>query len=654
MTTESDSTMQTALPSDEADLNHVLSKKKMKEKHQLAKDLHELAWIYKLYGLLDGINLSYSMLKYIFDLKCTTGSELSSDIMHEWMMSPTGFAISNAEAVTIIGFSLIANVYDSEKNKNSLQKFITSVWPYMRDGMKGLKNGYKGVRGLSQAVSLLSGQDFRHLIVPVVIVLGVISMLNRMWYRSMKEERKTYMKQNSELLQKIQNLRVENMDAEDLAEFRWQIKHQSTGARAKLLLSAAYGGIVDGLYLFMGSLGVATLAPAVLTSLSVFCIVFSVICIATRIYEEYDFQRGLLATQAKVELAICGKELESIFKSLQFLSNPMRIAQTEKLRTKQELLFKALEQKLKEFEEKRDLLRSHLTLSYTSAMFAGLRDGLAAYGALASGIFALAAVYTIMLAPFPPTLLISSVLLGGVFLIGFMFNSLIQNYWHLREMEQKNTLPDRKLGTLLTDIKSKRREVQDLKPEEFSEAILGDMIVDQSPQFHFQEGFEVIRSLCSGITKGPKAIDFMMNSWQERDEQGHYHDSRFMLAVGLIGSTVYAGGLALRAYARGFGRPPIDEVTPPEGTERRVSFSDELSESDFEEAELIECSSRGDSVSGTPPRSNSPVSVSENRWFQFFRTPSPTKSVSRTISVCDLAKLDKAPPNLSNLAPNLQ
>jgi hypothetical protein len=645
MTKEYDSTIPANNSDDEAVLAPVQSKKKTDE-HRFAKELHRLGWIYGLYGALDGISLSYSMVKYCFDLTCTFGSQISSDAMHNWMMTPTGFATSSVEAITIISFSLIANIYDNEENKNSFQKFITSVWPYMRDGMKGLKNGYKGVRGLAPIAGFLAGQDFTNLIVPVGVLLGALSMLNRMWYRKMKDDRKAFMKQNSLLLQNVKNADI--MDEEMAAKFRCQIQRQLLGLRIKSLFSAAYGGVVDGLYLFMGSLGLVSLAPTVYMALSIFCIVFTVTCIATRLYEEYDYQRSLIVTQTKVELAICGKELESIFKALHKLSKPIYNQVISDLQKKQDALVLALEKKMQEFEKKREFLRSQLTLSYTSALFSGLRDGLAAYSAIASAIFAIATVYTIMLSTIPPALIIGSVLAGGVCLVGFMFNSLLVNYWHLREVEQKNQSRESTLAGLLKDIKDKSKEVQDLEPAEFSEALFGNMHVDASPQFHFQEGFEVARSLFSGVAKGQKSIDYMMNSWQEVDEQGHCHDTSFMAALTLISSTVYAGGLALRAYARGFGRPPIDEVSPVE--ERR----EPLDESFPDERETAERSSPGNSAKVTLPRSNS-LEAMHDRRYQFFKAPSPSPRpvLNRSVSAGELSNLERSALDVTTLAPQL-
>jgi len=530
----------------------------------LARKLHKLGYIYALYGALDGLSLSYSMVKYGFDALCTTSDELSSDVMHEWMMTPAGIAAITAESFTLIGFSIIANVC-GDNDKNAFKRFIAVSWPYCRDTMKGLKNAYKGVRSAMQVAGVFTDLDLRHMIVPVALVLGILSALNRIWLRKLKEDRKVFMRANARLLLQIQAM--ESMDENAcealLAKAKKQFNDQQSGLQTASLFAAGYGGIVDGLYLFMGAMGVAALTPTVYLAMTIFSTIFCLICIATRVYEEYDFQRKLIGTQAKIELAICGKELESLFNHLQEISTRVLTSPELAYEKEQEEVFAALKEKMIEFEAHRNLLRANMTLSYSAAAFAGLRDGLAAYSAVASLMFAIVTIQAMLLAPFPPAFLIATVLMGATCLIGFMTHSLIKNYLHHHKQEVSINESNKKLHALLTKLKENQQEVNDLKPTEVRENILGSMVVDPAPQFFFQEWSEVARSFFSGVAKGQKSVDYTLNPLQEPDAHGHYHDTPIMLGVTILSSSVYAVGLALRAHARGFGRDPIDMVTPP-------------------------------------------------------------------------------------------
>lgn len=164
-----------------------------------AKQLHEAAYIYALYGLLDGLSLSYSMVKYGFDVLYETSKKSSSDEMHDWMITPSGAIAAGTEALTFITLSFIANT-SSDDDPNALKRFIATAWPYMRDALKGIKNAFKGLRSALLAGGLLTGQSLKHLIVPMGLIIGVLVAVNRIWYRSMREQRKDMMQQNEGIL----------------------------------------------------------------------------------------------------------------------------------------------------------------------------------------------------------------------------------------------------------------------------------------------------------------------------------------------------------------------------------------------------------------------------------------------------------------------
>src|SRR5665647_549171 len=65
-----------------------------------AKKLHEAKWIYALYGVLDGLSTSFSMLKYFFDMYYVN-SRLSSDMVHDWILTPWGFAFVVVESTVL-------------------------------------------------------------------------------------------------------------------------------------------------------------------------------------------------------------------------------------------------------------------------------------------------------------------------------------------------------------------------------------------------------------------------------------------------------------------------------------------------------------------------------------------------------------------------
>lgn len=458
------------------------------------------------------------------------------------------------------------------------------------------------------------------------------------------------------------------------------VRRQSISLRGTAILSAAYGGVVDGLYLYMGAMGLAVLAPPVFTTMMIFSTIFTLTCIATRTYEEYDEQRILVRTHAKVEFALCGKELEILFAQLQRISQtisnerslPDTESPTEELSSTDELLLlfeqqhtmDLLTDKMKEFELKQAFLDSQLRVSYQAAALMGLRNGMAAYGAIAAAMFAVATINLVLLAPFPPVFLITCMIAGMACLIGFLAYALTTHYLSQRDKTPRTPVPNTKIGDLLELIKVNKNKVLDLKPEDVKDAIRDGMPPDPSPQFPVQELFEIFRSFCSGV-KGQKSVDFILNPLQEPDAQGHYHDTSFMLWLSVASSTLYAVLLGLRAFARGFSKQSSDELEnkkPPgiikeetsSGSESPLPTVDIDPTVDIEDDEMRDIDNGLRSRAGSLPKERSflptgrrfatPVDIRKN-YADF--PPPPASQRFRPLSTTSFVPLSEVVPPLT-------
>lgn len=541
-----------------------------------AKQLDDAKIIYALYGALDGLSISYSTLKYAFDLLCTNSKQSSADVMHEWMATPGGALVAASEAVVIIGFSLLAHALESSKNSNSnsknvkfqaFRKYITLLWPYCRDALKGSKNAYKGVRSALQIAGVFTGQDLNVLILPVSLLLGGFSVVNRIWYRSVRQERKKLISAHKKLLKKIQNTNIPaSGDEEQLERYKNQLKMleaQITAQRDQhsiAVLSQVYSGCIDGLYLYMGIMGVANLAPPVFITLSVFSLLFMMAGIAGRIHEENEAQRELKENQLKADLALCGKELEKLFNQLQSdYSEKAKANKSKPISLEYHQNISAqLQDKLDEFAQKRKALHDSLNLSNRQAALAGLKNGLTAYGVICSAMFSIATIYAMCSVAFPPAFVITTVALGVACLIGFTAHALIKNYNHLSQIK-RNQENSNEFSDIYKRVKAAVERSDGVEIHDDSKHIINEgLALDVSPQFFFQEWFEVIRSFFSGIGKGQKSIDYTLNVLQEKDEEtGHYHDTPIMFALACASSVVFAVALSLRAYTNGFRKKEI-------------------------------------------------------------------------------------------------
>ena len=511
--------------------------------------LHEkqqLVYINALYGSLDGLSTSYSIIRCFFDALCANTDYSSTDRMHDWMMTPAGILAALTESIAIISISLIANVFDDD-DKNEKNRLIALYWPYLRDAFKALKNTYRSIRGTLQVISILTLHDVRSLILPIGMAMGIVAMLNRALVRYTRAQRNSKVKANRDLLRTVQDSLT--LSQSMCQKIRAQIEYEALHIRRLTFAAAIYSGLVDGIYLYMGMLSLAPLSPSIFILVVGLSVFFSLLCIASRVYEIYNEQRELQITQNQIKLALCGKELQALFIQLQCESRKELVS--EEGQGKLVELEQLFHLKLREFEKKRARLQSTVTLSYLSSALAGMRGGLAAYGVIASLMFAVATVTTLMFTPFPPILVIAGVLAGLVCVLGFMAHSLIRNYWH----EQTEKVYTPQLESKLSELVKIIQEASALQPTgieveaEARKRINEAMGINPSPQALYQEWFEVWRSLFSGLGKGQKSVDYTLFMLQQQDEQGHYHDTPFMYGVMAINSTVYGAVLAKRAYA---------------------------------------------------------------------------------------------------------
>lgn len=515
---------------------------------KVAKDLDKSQHIYYGYAILDSLSSAYSMFKYYFDL--VIGGK--SDAMHEFMLTPFGIIGIALESTFLVCYSFLATRFDKEQ-KSKFKMNISASWPYVREVIKGLKNGYKGLRSAILALELLKPANLKFLIVPVGLVMGIVASVVRLGMRYVIETRKTKMGLRKDFLTEITDLKP--WDSEKLTTLKAKILHESQSMKERILMffGVSLGSFVDGLYLYVGVLTLAPLMPAMLVAMAVLCAFYTFSCIVSRLYEEYDFQQRLLITQTECTILLVSKQMEFTYAALLELQrfNPNDEVGIQKLKNE-------LEKLIGVFEAERKLLKKQLFRSYFSVFFSGIKYGLHAYGALASVIFLVGSVLILTGIAFPPALLITSVSLGIVFMAGFLIHSLINHYQQIRNN------PHFKEDNQSLDEMKKALETPTVSQANFHNAIKQRLSIQRPPQYLFQEWFEVFRSLFSGFGKGQRFVDFAWNSLQERDEQGHFQDTPVMYVLGLLSALLFGIILALRALAKGIGRPGWAPADLPE------------------------------------------------------------------------------------------
>lgn len=721
-------------------------------------------WIRGLFGALDGLIISYSTFKYIFDFVAPRDAS-SSDVMHDWMVTGPGALGACVTSLAIITLSLVGNLFD-DGDKNPLKRSMAMIWPYVRDGFKGLKFAYKGIRSTVQTAQLM-GFDLRAMMFPVGLVLGLAAAANRIWYRiQVTEKRKEYQKHNNQLLERAQNLgmntvydlrdgggiddndlvqqtiyfclppkdgfleyRVKNPagnvvkgklsiehDLKDLAGNRalsLEIikQHQSnilktTGNnghtatantsenreairklikddtkkddttlpdRHVVIASALLGGFVDGLYTYMGAMGLAALSPPLFGAMLVCCMIFTVICVLNRYYEEDQYQNEYLRSAKNVEWVLAAKTVNESFLELQAISekiasnalqykkdkdallteqNSDAISLTQAYELQTTLLFEGRIPKEREAlgvieQEYHDLYH----VSTGRAVLMGLRNGIYFYSAVSGIVFAYAAFCTV----FPPALLITAVAIGLVSLFAFVVHSVLVNDAHNEALKGKNAhkARDEKYLNLQAFIGAMKQifmagQKIEPQPEREREVLMDGLLVDPIPDVDGQKITEVLRAACSGLNqKGNKSFDFVGEYWLEKDSQGHYQEASWMTPLGAVLSIFYSVVYALRAFGKGFrgaNDVPLPSLLKPVEASPRSSTSSSFgsaeggtliamhSQDEIDEQHSLD---RSDLQVDRPQTPRNPVGLHFNRFIMFASSHQSNDELNQSKSASD-------------------
>ena len=530
---------------------------------------------YALYGLLDGMSVAYSTLKYGCDLLASSSSE-SREMIHTALTTPGGILAVTLESIVLVSFSIFANTVG--KSKNDFRRYFATIWPYMRDSLKGMKNSYRGLKSALAVTSQLSGSDLKMLVMPAGIIIGVLTVINRIWIRNMRNKRKDMMSFNKALLKKIlkaeEITRNDDGSENDYKKLLKEIKRQSSSSKRFALYGASvFAGISDGFYLFMGMFTVASITGPLFTVLALICFAFVLINVVTRMSEEYEYQKKLEKTQLDCELALEGKIL------MQSISGLMKMRKEHFLSGKvSDLLVdenykKALDEYLQlknSYLKKKQQRAKIIEPSLKRAFFEGLRAGLFAYGAIASIMFAASTLMLLTTLTFPPLVVAAVIFSGIVCMLGFTLYTTIQAYKKQKNQAELDKEANRGVTEEALIIKFENELKEDffnpnpIDNNHLQRAFADTLVTDDSPQYHFQEGFEVVRSIASGLGKGQKTVEFTFQSMETQDTSGDYHETTFMVVTTCVMSLIYATCMGIRAIHKGFDRGDSAKPEQPE------------------------------------------------------------------------------------------
>lgn len=516
----------------------------------LAQGLEKDRTIHHVYNVFDSLSSSYSMFKFFFEV-CISSSN-DPDLMRRVLCSPQGMSLFIGEALFLVSFAFFASYFEKEKNKepgkrDEMKYLIATTWPYFRDMMKGMKNAYKGWKSLVQIIGILSAADLKFLIIPVGLALGLVATLNRFLQRSTEEQRKKKMTANKDLLKRLGDKSMPFLTKEEHEDYLndpSKIQYQTMLERAMDLMARALGGLIDSLYLYAGVVSLAVLTPQLYAVMAGFTIIFSLACIAARIYEGYEAQRELLATQTRCKLALVAKELETTYGKLARSDN----VYSQDMKSDVSRLiaqFILLQKELKE----------QTTPSYATVFFLGVKNGLFAYGVLTSFLFMATSVFSVSTALFPPALLIAIISSGIASIISVTGFLMYSHHQYLQEQGQKHTVADESLQQLSLLQHNITSDNCIAPSSETLKQWISDVRKPADTQKSLtQEWLEVFRSFFSGISKGNNFATLIALAFLQTDPQDHEHGPSAMLMLTVASAAVFSAVLSLRALARGLGK----------------------------------------------------------------------------------------------------
>jgi hypothetical protein len=535
-----------------------------------AKKVHDFGYIYSIYALLDAEILAYVSLKHVFDV---FAGKNSADAMRVFLSSPTGILTASVESIGLISLSLLASSTD-DKDPRPYRQAITALWPYFRNVISELKNTNKGVRNTLKIAALLHETNLNHLMMPVGILVSVTSGLNRIWFQSVQDERKALSNVFKTLNGFVKVKIKDHPTAADLVDYRQaldayagQISVGIDSKLKKLYLSAAYNGIMEALAYHIAPLALMAFTSPAFIPVASMCLVLSAAAITSRIFEEYEYQRGLQLETLAIKIQIKQRELELLKAQL----SPDKAGVSEAIAAQYEELFPEILRLRDEFNAK--------AAGMVNYALRGVKSGLAAYAVVAKTLV----ISLMFFSTVPIALLVSSAAIGIALLVGFTLYSL-SNYFKKQAQVKENS----KLNEEATSEDSTYDQATQILTELLEAHTRGS-----KPGSSFYTGwFDIARAFFSGFNKGQKLIGYILAiSFLESSLHSDLHDNPIVLITSPILGVFCSIVFSLRVYARNFS--PNAETTKEYTKEgiSDLSFSatagEELSHKSGDETDFI-------------------------------------------------------------------
>lgn len=594
-----------------------------------------------LYGVLDGLSVSCSVIKFLTDLFNPTFSAQKNYLFESYSERLALLACMGAISLG----SMVAN-YPGAQTKPRLKPFA-KTWQYSRDGFKSFKNTYKGLQGIDGILLFIGTQKINN--IPTFLSLSILRSLSRITIRYYSDEQKKVLAAYSELNQQIHELNIkQKQNAAALlseAERKKLLEEEKRLGLLKKLLEDAtpleimqprvmwpaflIDNVLDNFYLYFRIITLSSsLSPPALMVMLVCSILYSVCALIVRVAEEHKNQQKLKIAFIKIKSALLCEELTKFKESLAEARGLGDVSQN------------LLSQNEKERLQEISLLLgqyyrnycSSMASNYSSDILAGLKNGLAGYGTLVSVLMLAKQFFVFNISV---GFIASGIGFIGVF-IGF---SLIYSY---RTKNNKSFL--NQSSSSLAVINEKFFS-EPLNLEEIDKLIEISHLISNEPttpsilnDMHsfLKDCIQLVSSFFSGLGKGSSVFNFIRNLLQ-------IAQSPFI--EGFVALT-FAITLAARILLKEFKRVPSLNSNlkkdPHLNSNNNINNNDlNININNFNQVNLTKSSPQNSLPNTYYFREKSFVSMEENASKPtFFQNPKPSFSISDQEGGCKNEEID--------------
>lgn len=176
------------------------------KKKSWVETIDSSTWFYGFYGLLDGLSVVYSTIKFSCELiskdKDEYNQNLETVLTDHLFWLPLVF-IATASFLTLSIVGSYTSKVDKDK-RLSVESLLKAWLPYIRDFLKAGKNGYKAIKTFVVVLAhqqLLNAKNIRSIALPIGLVFSIAAVINRYCIR-LKTDKQKKMIDDSDALSK--------------------------------------------------------------------------------------------------------------------------------------------------------------------------------------------------------------------------------------------------------------------------------------------------------------------------------------------------------------------------------------------------------------------------------------------------------------------